>query len=79
MMERSGAQLERFKILSTREYPEDRNAGTPGAVRIEGDALLVACGSGWIAVIELQPEGRKRMKAADFLRGAGPLNLIRFA
>ena len=78
MMERSGAPLERFKILSAREQLADRDAGAPGELRIEGDALLVACGGGWITVLELQPEGRKRMKAAEFLRGADPMSLIRF-
>ncbi len=31
--------------------------------------LLVAGGSGWLRVLELQPAGKNRMKAEDYLRG----------
>lgn len=37
----------------------------------ESDALIVACGQGSVKVTELQPEGKKRMSMADFLKGAG--------
>jgi methionyl-tRNA formyltransferase len=44
--------------------------GLPGEVlRAEADRLLVACGSGALAVQELQPAGSKRMAAAAFLAG----------
>jgi methionyl-tRNA formyltransferase len=33
--------------------------------------LALAAGAGWVDVLELQQEGRKRMTAAEFLRGAG--------
>jgi methionyl-tRNA formyltransferase len=35
------------------------------------ERLVVAAGEGWLEVHELQQEGRKRMPAAEFLRGAG--------
>jgi methionyl-tRNA formyltransferase len=35
------------------------------------DRLVVATGDGWLEVLELQQEGRRRMRAAEFLRGAG--------
>jgi methionyl-tRNA formyltransferase len=35
------------------------------------DRLALAAGEGWLDVLELQQEGRKRMTAAEFLRGAG--------
>ncbi len=35
------------------------------------DRLTLAAGDGWIEVLELQQEGRTRMPAAEFLRGAG--------
>ena len=35
------------------------------------DRLVVAAGEGWLEVLELQQEGRKRMPAGEFLRGAG--------
>jgi len=45
--------------------PED-----PGAIRIERDQLYIHCGAGtWLELVELQMEGKKRLLAADFLRG----------
>ncbi|MDE2380290.1 methionyl-tRNA formyltransferase [Bradyrhizobium sp.] len=44
-----------------------KGAGAPGAVL--DDRLTVACGSGAIRIIELQREGKARMRAEDFLRG----------
>jgi methionyl-tRNA formyltransferase len=35
------------------------------------DRLVIAAGEGWLDVLELQQEGRKRMAAGEFLRGAG--------
>ena len=36
-----------------------------------GGALALPAGDGWVDVLELQQEGRSRMTAAEFLRGAG--------
>ena len=45
-------------------------AGTPGVLlRAEADQLVVACGSGALALQELQPAGSKRMGATAFLAG----------
>src|SRR5580698_225222 len=42
----------------------------PGEVRIERDRLFVDCGeNSRIEIFEVQPEGKKRMTAADFLHG----------
>ncbi len=47
----------------------DRAAGE--VVKAHGDELVVACGGGTaLAVEELQPEGKQRMRARDFLNGA---------
>lgn len=35
------------------------------------DRLVLAAGQGWLEVHELQQDGRRRMSAAQFLRGAG--------
>lgn len=43
--------------------------GEPGAVTIEGERLLVASGRGALELLEVQPEGRRRMSGAEFLRG----------
>jgi methionyl-tRNA formyltransferase len=41
-----------------------------GRIRADQGRILVGTGSGTVEVLELQMEGRKRMKAAEFLRGA---------
>lgn len=35
------------------------------------ERLVIPCGEGWLEVLELQQEGRTRMTAGEFLRGAG--------
>ncbi|MBX9681550.1 MAG: methionyl-tRNA formyltransferase [Gemmataceae bacterium] len=40
-----------------------------GAVHVEGNALLVRCGEGCLALDEVQPAGKRRMNIIDFLRG----------
>ena len=45
-------------------------AGESGVLRVEGDSMLVGCGDGtMIGLDEVQMEGKKRMTAAEFLRG----------
>ncbi len=42
----------------------------PGSVRIENHRLFVACaGNTWLEIAEVQLEGKKRLDAAEFLRG----------
>ena len=41
-----------------------------GEIRVKAGRLLIACAEGtWIEIVELQMEGKRRMAAADFLRG----------
>lgn len=54
----------RMRVLM---HPE---AGESGVLRVEGDSMLVGCGDGtMIGLDEVQMEGKKRMTAAEFLRG----------
>jgi methionyl-tRNA formyltransferase len=42
----------------------------PGQIRIQDHRLLVACaGNTWLELVEVQLEGKKRLVAAEFLRG----------
>jgi len=44
-----------------------------GALGIEGDQLIVGCGgSKSLELLEVQPEGKKRMTARDFVHGYRP-------
>ena len=44
--------------------------GPPGTAMVAGGALRVACGGGTVLeLLEVQPEGKKRMAARDFVNG----------
>ena len=59
-------QGERIKVWRARVAGGD---GPAGSVLATGDALLVACGTGALAITELQRAGGKPLPAAAFLRG----------
>lgn len=42
----------------------------PGTLRVQDGRMFVRCGEGtWLELVEVQLEGKKRMPAAEFLRG----------
>ena len=43
--------------------------GSPGVLLLLEDRLLVGCGKGLLELVEVQMEGKRRMTAAEFLRG----------
>jgi len=61
----------RIKIWQTCIYSgPSRGSHAPGSIiGVEGESMLVQCGDGPIAVLEVQPEGRTVMSAAAFLMG----------
>lgn len=59
----------RVRVDATAEAGRTMDAGT--AFAVEGDALLVTCGQGVLAIDKLQPEGRRPMSGADYQRGSG--------
>lgn len=71
VLRRPDGREERFKLLAAR--PVDGSAAAPGTVHADG-SLRVRCADGWIELLELQPEGKRRMAAADYLRGAAGLH-----
>ena len=59
-------------IVHRMQIAQKESPAEPGLVEIENNMMLVACAQGtWIEITELQLEGKKRMTASDFLRGAG--------
>lgn len=62
------APAQHFKILRT-SVAATSGSGSPGTVRIEQQRLLIATASGSIEALEIQPEGKRRMDAASFVRG----------
>jgi len=54
--------------------PAERSVAE-GELVVEGDHLLAGCGDGTaLELLEVQPEGKKRMPARDFLHGYHPHN-----
>lgn len=47
----------------------DAGSGLPGEVTVKGEEITVAAAQGRLRLLELQQEGRRRMGAAEFLRG----------
>lgn len=44
----------------------------PGAVDTAGGRLIIGCGEGALELLTVQPEGGRRISAADYLRGRKP-------
>jgi methionyl-tRNA formyltransferase len=59
---------EPLRVLAARARPGPAGA-PPGTVRVEGGALRIATGDGWLEPLVLQRAGRRALPAADFLRG----------
>ena len=60
-----------LKVHATRVVPEAEVCPVGGTV-VGADprnGVIVACGQGLLEILDVQAEGRKRMSAADFLRG----------
>jgi methionyl-tRNA formyltransferase len=48
---------------------ENAEACPAGGTVVSTSPFIVSCGQGLLELTEVQPESRKRMSAADFLRG----------
>ena len=68
------------KLIAHRVKTADlRGSAEPGVAIIEEQRLFVACAGGsWLELLEVQVEGRARMKAEEFLRGLGTDAGLRF-
>jgi methionyl-tRNA formyltransferase len=57
-------------VLKISQTSVEAGAGTPGSViSAAADGVCIACGDGVLRIGELQLPGKKRLTAADFLRG----------
>lgn len=62
-------KVSQLKIFSS-ELVDFASAAIPGSVIKESKtSILVRCGEGHIRILELQPAGKRRMKASEFLAG----------
>jgi methionyl-tRNA formyltransferase len=58
------------KLIVQKMHVAGAGDGEAGVVEVRGDALVVGCGGGsLIGLDEVQMEGKRRMSAAEFLRG----------
>lgn len=61
--------VHRMALADTNTIAAPANAA-PGHIHVRDGRMFAACaGESWIELIEVQLEGKKRMSAADFLRG----------
>ena len=58
-----------LKIWKPRVIPSERLADPGCIVRVGKESLSVQTGDGLLELLEVQPEGKKRMSAASFLNG----------
>ena len=63
-----GKRVTLYKVRGERAARPPRER--PGSILgVDQDSFRVCCGDGHITVLELQPENKRRMTAAEFLRG----------
>lgn len=62
-------QGKKLKLHKAMVLAETAKAEPGSIVRIEDDAITIACGEGTLKLLEVQPESRTRMKVQDFLKG----------
>jgi methionyl-tRNA formyltransferase len=62
---------QRLKILLAQPQREAPHAAPGCVIEASGDRLCVACGHGRLRVLEVQPQGRRAVGAAQFLNARG--------
>lgn len=64
-----------LNVTAARPLPSGTAVIDPGALRIDCGQLLLGCGQmSTLELLEVQPEGKKRMPAKDFINGYRPQN-----
>jgi methionyl-tRNA formyltransferase len=62
--------IHRMSVVDTSTFAT-ASAAEPGHIHVEGHRLFVACAQNtWLELVEVQLEGKKRLAASEFLRGA---------
>ena len=59
-------------VICSARVANDGCSLPPGSLKVEGTRLLAACRDSYLELIEVQPEGKKRMPARDFINGYRP-------
>jgi methionyl-tRNA formyltransferase len=62
----------RAKTMNILAAPPSERAVPRGLLLVEADRLFAGCNDGSLELLEVQPEGKKRMAARDFVHGYRP-------
>jgi methionyl-tRNA formyltransferase len=66
----NGKKLIVHRMAAAAPASAEESPGEPGQIRVENHRLFVSCaGDTWLELLEVQLEGKKRLSAAEFLRG----------
>lgn len=63
----AGSDVKLFGVSTV----DNASEAPPGTVLLTSDSLIVACGEGAVSIVDVQPSGKKRMRASDWSRGRG--------
>jgi methionyl-tRNA formyltransferase len=70
---------QRLLVLAVRAAEATQSGAQPGTpIEVEKERLVVQTGAGAVEIIQIQPEGKRPMTAADFLRGRRITSADRF-
>jgi len=61
----------KLTIAAANPIRESRNL-SPGEILVEGDRMLIGCRESALELLEVQPEGKRKMSVGDFVRGYRP-------
>ncbi len=65
-----GRPPQRLLVLAVRPVPEAPQQGIPGTpLSVDQQQLVIQAGHGAVEILQIQPEGKRPMSAADFRRG----------
>jgi methionyl-tRNA formyltransferase len=59
-------------VISSARVAVSAGSAPPGSLLVEDNRLLAGCQDSFLELLEVQPEGRKRMAARDFINGYRP-------
>ena len=66
-----GEDVKLFGAFETEEAGDEGGVKSGQVLSIDDGGMLVACGDGAVRVFAVQPSGKRRMSAAEWLRGRG--------
>jgi methionyl-tRNA formyltransferase len=75
----SGGSGQDVKLFGARFAPAPESAHDGEVLSVSEDGMVVACRTGAVRLLQVQPQGKRRMSASDWHRGRGVAPGDRFA